>query len=277
MNLDPRLTAARADLAAGALEGLVPAARYAAAIVMQAMLPVTAVRSAPNASAGQLDQLLFGEVFDVAEAAEGFAWGQARRDGYVGYVSATALARDLTSPTHWVSALRTFAFDKPSIKAPAWGSLSQGALVTVTQESGALAHAAGAGWIARAHLTPIGVVLTDPSAVAERFVGAPYLWGGRDSLGLDCSGLVQQALFAVGRACPRDSEQQQALGEAADPGGLGRGDLVFWRGHVGMMLDATRLLHANAHHMAVTIEPLAEVAARVAAAGGGDPIAWRRP
>ena len=116
----------------------------------------------------------------------------------------------------------------------------------------------------------------DPVAVAERFVGAPYLWGGRESLGLDCSGLVQQALFACGHACPRDSDQQQALGRAVDGGALQRGDLVFWKGHVGLMVDGERLLHANGHHMMTVIEPLAGAVARIAAAGVGEPTAYRR-
>ncbi len=108
------------------------------------------------------------------------------------------------------------------------------------------------------------------------FLGAPYLWGGRDSLGLDCSGLVQQALYAVGAACPRDTDQQALLGESVPRSELARGDLVFWRGHVGMMLDETRLIHANAHHMAVAIEPLSAAVARIAGKGGGEPTAMRR-
>jgi cell wall-associated NlpC family hydrolase len=278
--MDARLTLTRNGLAAEPLEGLVAAHRYVAPIPMQAISPVAGVRKAPETGAEQMDQLLFGERFDVLEALDGWVFGQARRDGYVGFVRADALGAAGPAPTHCVSALRTFAFDRPSIKTPPMGRYCRNALVTVEAVDGRFARIAGSGWITAAHLSPLGDWADDPAAVAQDYLGTPYLWGGRDSLGLDCSGLVQQALYACGRSCPRDSDQQQALGLAVTPGeglnALERNDLVFWRGHVGIMLDATRLLHANAHHMAVAIEPLAEAVARIAAAGFGEPVAYRR-
>ena len=273
---DPRITLARVDLAASGLEGLVRAGRFVETAPMRAVRPMAPLRSAPDPGAEQVDQLLFGEVFDRVEIADGHAWGQARRDGCVGFVEADVLSSEVRAPTHWISALRAYAFETPSIKAPARGPLSLNALVSIDEERGGFAHAADLGWIAKAHFAPIGTCLPDPAAVAERFLGTPYLWGGRDSLGLDCSGLVQQALYACGRACPRDSDQQATLGAPVPPQARRRGDLVFWRGHVGLMLHADRLLHANAHHMAVAIEPLAEAMARIRAAGAGEPTAFRR-
>ena len=176
------------------------------------------------------------------------------------------------APTHWVRALRTFAFGEPSIKSAPVAQLSMNALVRVEGHEGRFVRLEGSGFVVEEHLSPLGAWRDDPAAVALRYLEAPYLWGGRCSLGLDCSGLVQQALYACGRGCPRDSDQQAALGAAVEPaGGLRRGDLVFWRGHVGMMLDAETLLHANAFHMAVAAEPLAQIVARV-----GEPAAYRR-
>jgi cell wall-associated NlpC family hydrolase len=149
-------------------------------------------------------------------------------------------------------------------------------LLAVEAREGRFAKVEGAGWFPDIHLTPIGIFEPDPVAVAERHLGAPYLWGGRESVGLDCSGLVQQALFACGLGCPRDTDQQEGLGRPADLADLRRGDLVFWTGHVALALDGVRVLHANAHHMAVVAEPLSEVVARIAAAGGGPPVACRR-
>jgi cell wall-associated NlpC family hydrolase len=276
MRPDPRLTLARPDLAAAELEGVIRAERFAATTAMRLAVPSAAVRAAPSVDAEQVDQLLFGERFEVLEFEEGFAWGQAARDGYVGWVEAAALSpRDLT-PTHRVSALRTFSYLEPSIKAPSRGPFSLGALVTATETAGALTRVEGGGWIPAAHLASIGADFADPADTAQKFLATPYLWGGRDSLGIDCSGLVQQAFYAAGRACPRDSDLQAQMGEPIERNDLARGDLVFWRGHVGMMLDAERLLHANAHHMAVAIEPLAEALARIDAAGSGAPTAYRR-
>jgi cell wall-associated NlpC family hydrolase len=282
---DPRLTLALRtdagegfDLADVALEGRLAAARYVAPEAMQVMTPSCALRRSPDAGAEQMDQLLFGERFEALSARDGFAFGQARRDGYVGWAPRAALAPVGPPPTHWVRALRTFVFPQASIKAPPRLCLSTNALITVETVEGRFAKLAGdGGFIPAGHVAPLGEVETDPAAVALRYLGAPYLWGGRDSVGLDCSGLMQQALYACARFAPRDSDMQAKLGAAVEGADhLGRNDLVFWRGHVGLMLDADRLIHANAHHMAVAVEPLPDAIARIAAAGGGAPTAFRR-
>lgn len=268
---DPRLTLARDGLAARSLAGIVPADRYRDTTVRQTVVPFTALRRAPAAE--QLDQLLFGELFEVLEEEAGWAFGQAVRDGYVGYVAASALGEPAAAPTHTVRALRTYAFSAPSIKAPPTGLYSMNALLTAEGRDGRFVKSAG-GWFVSEHLASAGDAEPDFVAVAERFVGTPYLWGGRQSLGLDCSGLVQQALYACGRPCPRDSDQQAAMGEPIEV--PRRGDLVFWRGHVAIMVDDRNIVHANGTHMAVVVEPLAEAIARTRQAGGGEPISYRR-
>lgn len=277
MTSDPRTTLARPDLAARDLEGRIAAERYAVPEPKICVLPAAAIHRAPEAGAEQVDQLLFGEAFDVLEVVSGFAWGQARRDGYVGYVAADALGAAL-GPTHRVSALRTYAFAQASIKAQAFGPYSLGALVRIEAEEGRFGRDAAGRWFVMRHLAPIGRDFdTEPAAVAERFLGAPYLWGGRESLGLDCSGLILQALLACGRACPRDTDQQEAAFGEIPQAALRRGDLVFWRGHVAMMVDAEHIIHANAHHMAVAVEPLDSAIGRIEAAGSGEPTSYRRP
>lgn len=277
MILDPRATPLRDGVAGQALEGLVPAEVYLEPRVMACALPVAGIHRTTDPASEMLDQLVFGELFEVLEdEAAGFVWGQARRDGYVGFVAAERLAAPAPAPTHRVSALRTYAFAEAGIKSRAAGPYPMNALVAVEAQDGRLRKVAGAGWMPAAHLSPIGIFEAEPAAVAERFLGAPYLWGGRNDLGLDCSGLIQQALYACGRACPRDTDQQETLGTAVGRGQFARGDLVFWKGHVAMALDETRIIHANAHHMAVTIEPLKEAISRIRDAGAGEPIGFRR-
>ena len=274
---DGRVIPLRDGIAGRALEGLVRAEVYLDPTAMTCAVPATGLHRAPDAASEQLDQLLFGETFEVIEEEGAWLWGQARRDGYVGFAAAAnlvPLAPD--PPTHRVSAPRTYAFAEPSIKSRARGPYSLNALVAVEAEEGRLAKVAGAGWMAAGHLAAIGVFETDIAAVAERFVGAPYLWGGRESLGLDCSGLVQAALFACGTACPRDADQQADLGQEIARAAFGRGDLVVWKGHVAIGLDAARIVHANGFHMAVAIEPLATALARIEAAGAGPPTTFRR-
>ncbi len=273
--LDARVTLARDGIAARSLQAVVPADRYVETTVRQAAVPTVSLRRGASADAEQLDQLLFGELFEVLDEADGWAFGQARRDGYVGYVEAGALAGQGAAPTHTVTALRTYGYSGPSIKTAPIGLYSMNALVAEEAREGRFVKTSG-GWFIADHLAPLDQPAPDFVAVAERFVGTPYFWGGRESLGLDCSGLVQQALYATGRDCPRDSDQQAALGEAIAPERLQRGDLVFWRGHVAIMTSPTDIIHANGARMAVTIEPLAEAIARTSANGGGEPTAYRR-
>ena len=268
---DPRVTPARPDLAAKALEGKIEAARYVEGALREVIEPQAPLRAAPRPDAALLTEALKGErVTGYDGNGEGWAWGQLASDGYVGWLPEIALTVPGPAPTHKVSALRTLAFPGPSIKVPPLEALPLGARLAVarTEERMAVTHAGA--HVPAAHLAPLDRNETDFVAVAERFVGAPYLWGGKTVLGLDCSGLVQVALTACGMSCPRDSDmQEQALGAAlaADPSALRRGDLIFWKGHVAIVRDATNLLHANAHHMAVVIEPIAEALARIRNSG----------
>jgi cell wall-associated NlpC family hydrolase len=275
---DPRTTLATADLADQALEGLVRAKLYREVEPRQCAVAAAAVRGRPDETAEQLDQVVFGEAFDVLDDQGAWAWGRARRDGYVGWVETSALAAPVLAPTHRVSAVRTYAYAAPSKTAAAPVLLTLNALVTAEVRKGAFVKVARAGWIAERHLAPLDDFERDPVAVAERYLGAPYQWGGRESLGLDGSALVQQALYACGRACPRDTEAQaRETGAPLEPGEhLRRGDLVFWPGHVALMVDPDRIIHANSHHMAVAVEPLAEAVSRFRDAGSGEPSAFRR-
>ncbi len=286
---DPRLTLARPDLADARLEGLVKAERYAPARPMRVAAPVAPMHRAPDHASERVDEMIYGETFaalaPAGDSADDFVWGQARRDGHVGFVPAGALAPVADPPTHRVAAIRTYAFAEASIRSAASGPFSLNALVRIEAQEGAFNRAADGGWFWSGHLALIGSFERDPAAVAERFLGAPYLWGGRTSAGLDCSGLIQQALYACGKACPRDADLQLAEGRkiaGADMApsdlacsDLARGDLVGWRRHIGMLLDETHLIHATAYHMAVVIEPLADATARNEAAGRG-PTVFRR-
>jgi cell wall-associated NlpC family hydrolase len=273
---DRRLTLVRDGLADVRLEGLVAAERFAAAVPMQVATPTASLRKAASPEAEQENQLLFGERFDVLFEDGDFAFGQARRDGYVGYVPTATLTLLGEPPTHRVAAIRTYAFSRPDIKSAIVGLYSVNALVTVEAREGLFVKVAGSGWITETHLGPIGRGETDPVAVAKRFLGAPYQWGGRESLGLDCSALVQLSLAACNRACPRDTDMQRGFFAEIAEAERRRGDLVFWKGHVAVLLDADTILHANAFHMAVAVEPLAEAIARIEAAGVGRPLGYRR-
>ena len=274
--MDARLTLRTRDVAAAALEGLLTASHYVATTPLQATSPRAPILQAADPDAEQASELLFGEGFEVLERSGAFAFGQTVRDGYVGWVEENLLGEPGPAPTHRVAVAATLAFLEPSIKTPVVHRLSLNALAAVEAREGRFAKLHGSGWVVERHLNPVGLFAVDAAAVAEQFLHVPYLWGGRSSDGLDCSGLVQQALHAAGKACPRDSDQQQALGVPTEAGDLRRGDLVFWKGHVGMMLDGTGLIHANAHTMSVAIEPLAYAITRIEETGS-QPTAFRRP
>ena len=238
--------------------------------VVDAQAPL---RHAPSPDAPLDTEALKGERVTVYEIDEGWARSRLETDGYVGYLPASALGPAGPAPTHKVAALRTLVFPGPSIKLPPVEALPLGARLAVARLEGPFAITVSGGYLPARHLAPLDAMESDFVAVAERFLGAPYLWGGKTSLGLDCSGLVQVALAACGIASPRDSlMQERALGQplalSAELPILRRGDLVFWMGHVGIVRDEATLIHANAFHMAVAIEPVAEAIARIRAAGG---------
>jgi cell wall-associated NlpC family hydrolase len=271
--LDPRRHAYRDDLAAEPLRGRVSAKRFVKGEKRQVAHSSTPLRGRPDLRAGWTSEVLFGELVTVYEESEGWAWVQLESDGYVGYLRSGALSAPTAAPTHRVRALGTFLYPAEDVKAPPRLHVSMNAALCVVELGQSFAKLADGSFVPLRHIAERGRFAPDFVTVAERFVGVPYLWGGKTRLGVDCSGLVQVALQAVGVACPRDSDMQQAELGSEIPvqdnlDGLARGDLVFWQGHVGIMTDGFLLLHANAHHMAVAIEPLQGAVDRVAKTGG---------
>jgi cell wall-associated NlpC family hydrolase len=269
---DPRLTPARPDLAAKYLEGKVKATRFIAGEEFEIIDSTAPLRREPFSDAELSTQALKGEHVTIYDRnGEGWAWGQLNSDGYVGWLPDRALARPLAPPTHKVTALSTLAFPGPSIKQPPAATLPLGAKLAVRGDDGAFAVTHEGWYVPRQHLGTLDVSESDFVAVAERFAGTPYLWGGKTSLGIDCSGLVQVALNAAGTGCPRDSDMQEAaLGRALPESEwkkLQRGDLIFWNDHVAIVRDAETIVHANAHHMATAVENTRAAIARIKAAG----------
>lgn len=275
---DRRLTPARADLAAAYLKGRVTADRYVEGVVMEVKEGVVDMRREPRPDSPIDTQALYGERVTVYDEEEGWAWAQLAGDGYVGWIAANALWSELSAPTHRVCVPRTFVYPAASIKQPPLLAAPLAAEVSIVEERDSFLVTRDRGFIWRAHLTPLDAPADDFVAVAETLIGAPYLWGGKSSIGVDCSGLVQIALAAAGQKAPRDSDMQEAqLGRPIELGApLMRGDLVFWKGHVGVMRDGATLLHANGTHMLVSSEPLERVRARNLEAGAGDITGVRR-
>jgi cell wall-associated NlpC family hydrolase len=286
IDLDPRLNAYRPDLAAESLRGRVTAERFSAGRPAQVASGVAALRRRPDAQAPQDSQLLSGEAVTVFDEAADWAWVQNQTDGYVGYVERAALGERTVAATHSVKVLRSFLFPGPDLKLPPRDALTMTGRVAVVGVEGGYSEVdigGRRGWVYSRHLAPESEVEPDYVATALAFLGVPYLWGGKSSDGLDCSGLVQVALARAGLPCPRDTYMQaEGLGVAVPwtPGRteLRRGDLIFFPGHVAIALDGEQVVSANAHAMMVSIEPLAELEARVQAESGGTGVtAVRRP
>lgn len=273
--LDPRTHAARRDIADVALADRLFAPHYARPHATRCLPPYAILRDAPEAGGRAVSQLLLGEAFAVVDVSGDWAWGYSAHDHYVGYVPMAALGEPEPA-SHRISAPLALLFAEPDIKAAVLAEWPMGARFAGSAQGDFLA-VAGAGYVHQRHARPLDAPETDPVAVAERLIGAPYRWGGRGGAGVDCSGLIQLALGQCGIPAPRDSDQQRALGaEIPADAPLRRGDMLFFPGHVGLMADGERLLHANAHAMAVTVEPLADVVARLAPAHAEPIIARRR-
>jgi cell wall-associated NlpC family hydrolase len=269
MTLDKRTNAFRPDLAASHLRGEVESRHFVDGTVYEVIDPIADVRRAPAPDAALDTQALFGERVTVYETTdEGWAWGQLASDNYVGWLPANALATPGDAATHRVIVPRTLCCPGPDIKLPPLAALPLGATVAIARQEGRFAVAQNGWHLPAGHVAPLAATYRDFVAVAEMLLGAPYLWGGKSVLGIDCSGLVQVSMHAAGLACPRDSDMQQdALGQTVAIEDVTRGDLVFWKGHVAIARDARTLIHANAFHMMVAQEPLAGALTRIAVAG----------
>ena len=261
IKLDNRLNAYRDDLADIALEGKVKASAFVTPEKYQVAVGVVAIYGAPDATTPMTTQLLYGEYFNVFEFNNEWVWGQSLKDGYVGYCSISGLTPDLHDCTHHVSALSTHIYPEPNLKVPPVDlihMMSDVSVIDESQENGFVPLADG-NWIYGTHISKdFG---TEPVSEALKFLYTPYLWGGRSNAGIDCSALVQIAYASVGIEIPRDADlQENNFGITLDEDQVPRhGDIAFFPGHVGIMLDDMHLLHANAHHMRVSIDPLREV------------------
>lgn len=277
---DRRVTALRDDLAAASLRGQVESRRFAEGEPFRVVVDVLDMKRRPRPDAPLETQLLHGESLIVYDDDDGWGWAQAERDGYVGYVAMSALWRGSAVATHRVIVARTYVYPSADMKQPALMALPLDGRIDVTRIENGFARLRPHGFVVATHIAPIAEAMPDPVTVAERLVGVPYLWGGKSPLGIDCSGLVQLAMSMAGRVMPRDTDMQEAVGAALQIddalSDLRRGDLVFWKGHVGLMIDGEMLLHANAHHMLVAREPLRVARDRILASSQSDITSIRR-
>jgi NlpC/P60 family/Bacterial dipeptidyl-peptidase Sh3 domain len=272
---DPRIAAVNARVVAAPLAPQFPGLKPVTGQARRIDLPIVDLRQDP--AGPRRRQLLFGAEVRLFEERAGWAFVQAGRDGHVGYVPCEALAPALAA-THWVCAPATHIYGGADVRSPDCMSLSFGSRIGALSEKGGFFEIAG-GYVPSVHLRPVGHPMRDAVKVAGLFLGTPYLWGGNSRFGIDCSGLVQAALLACGRDCPGDSDQQQqALGAALPPGSdPRRGDLLFWKGHVALVVDDRTLIHANGFTMSVAFEAIGAATARIADQGEGPVLAHRRP
>lgn len=224
--------------------------------------PTADLRETPDDKApkGKFEsQLVYGEIFIVEKEENGWCRGTCAHDGYAGWIKKEHLGPD-SKPTHLLTAHRSVLYQDATIKSPAVETFSFGSRVTVTAQREKFAQLDTGAWIYLPHMSPLDALEKDHVATAVKFLETPYYWGGRSGFGIDCSGLVQVSLAHAGIKAPRDTEEQIKLGATVDRPRTS--DLVFFKGHVGIMVDDDNLLHANAHHMQVTAEPLWQVEER---------------
>jgi prepilin-type processing-associated H-X9-DG protein len=270
---DPRITPANSRAALESLRGAMEAPSFTKGEPAQLIKPLTDLLADPVGPRER--QLLLGDGFTIIDRHQGYAFGQSTKDGYCGYLPETSLGPAETA-THWVAAPLTTLYPEASIKVKEIGALTLGARVTVLGEIGKFTQTTR-GFVPSLHLKPLGEWHKDPVAIAQTYLGTPYLWGGNSRAGLDCSGLVQACLMSVGQNCPGDSDLQQSLGKPiSEKAALKRGDLLFWDGHVALCMNADFMIHATAAFMAVVMENTRSAIKRIIDQGGGPIIARRR-
>ena len=272
--MDRRLLASNGHAADVALKGRVDAEVFVTPEPHR-LLETAWLLKEPDGPADR--ECLYGDAFDVIEWRDEYAFGRAAKDGYVGWLSARVLGA-LRPATHWVSVRSTWAYGAPDMKSPPQRLLHMTSRVAVLEITDGWARIDDDFHVPASHLKETGSTL-DQVAAARAFRGTPYVWAGNSGCGIDCSGLVQVSAHAAGLYCAADSDLQEAMaGEAlAEDAVLIAGDLVFWRGHVALATGEGSLIHANAHHMAVVEEPVAEAVDRIAASETGPVTSRLRP
>ncbi|MCF6316366.1 MAG: C40 family peptidase [Marinosulfonomonas sp.] len=271
---DHRLTPANARVAAAHLKGQIKAAKFVSGTWRQISVPVADILSAPQGPRDR--QALYGDHILVLEEHDGYAFGQAAKDGYVGYINADHLAA-AQEPTHWVSAPATHLYTMNDFKSREAMALSFGSYLTIVAAHERFFETSHGYFVPKQHLREVGTKFSDPIDVAALFLGSPYLWGGNSRAGLDCSALVQASLLACGISCPADSDMQEnTLGTLTNDTEMKRGDLLFWKGHVAMVVDSETMIHANAGAMATVYEPIKDAIARIKEQGDGPVTSHKR-
>ena len=270
--LDPRRHVYRDDMAAISLKEQIRAHRYVQGELRQVVAASAPLRLVPRFDAPLCTEALAGELVTIYNIEDGWGWAQLANDNYVGYMPIDCISTMIDEPTHWVTARATFVYPAPDLKRPPMMRLSFNAKVVVTGREGRFLELSRGGFVFGGHVAPMEEKGKDFVRLAEKLVGTPYLWGGRTSNGIDCSGLVQLALEGTGMACPRDSDMQEAeAGEAVtdrNPDNVKRGDLVFWQGHVAIAQSSEWMIHASGHQMEVVVEPVRRAVERIATTHG---------
>lgn len=271
--MDKRLTPANARAAHVSLQGQIDAPRFTEGESAQVITPLADLMTAPDGSRDR--QRLMGDLFTVIDRHDGWAFGQSVKDGHCGYLPEANLGM-VEGATHWVAAPQSHLYPEPRVQAQEIGPVYLGSRLRVLGEAGKFLETSR-GFIPAGHLKPLGEWHKDPVAVAQTLLGTPYLWGGNSRAGIDCSGLAQLAYAACGIDIPSDSDLQRAVGKAvADKAALKRGDLIFWKGHVAIAMNADYLIHATGHFMSVVAEATSPTIKRIKDQGNGPVIARRR-
>lgn len=270
--MDRRLTPFSGTVALQSLRGQVTA-EFVPGEPFAVILPLAELCDQPDGARDR--QVFLGDRGLLVERRDGWAFVQMTKDGYCGWLPLAALGAD-EEATHWVSAPASHLYPGPDLRLREKGMLSMTSRLRVLGETDGWLETTR-GFVPAKHVKPLGEWHKDPVAVAQTYLGVPYLWGGNGRAGLDCSGLMQLSLCACGIDCPGDSDMQMKMGAPVpDKKPMKRGDLIFWKGHVAMAMNADFIIHATAAYMAVAAEPLKTTLSRLSGAPNGAIIARRR-
>ncbi len=217
--------------------------------------PVANINSKPSEKSEITSQILYGEKFKILSKKNGWLKIKTNFDNYVGFIKKSKFNKNF-KPTNKICKLKSKIFKKINNKfVPTNNFLYFASGISIKNFNKDYVEFERNKWIKKKDIKKIDHYEKNYIKIVKLFLGSKYLWGGKTSIGIDCSALIQIYFYYNRVFFPRDTKDQIKFCKKKSKKKLYRGDIIFWKGHVGMCIDRSKFIHAYGPKKKVLIMP----------------------